>query len=54
MSLAWTTEEDIKLHGLDHSTVDVGSPDIVQIKPPDDAGDGEDSNIHGQVNVVHA
>ncbi len=56
MSLAWTTEEDTKLHGWAHSTGNVGSRGIVEIKPPDDAaGDGGRSNDgSGQVNVMHA
>ncbi len=56
MSLAWTTEEDTKLHGWARSTGNVGSCGIVEIKPPDyAAGDGGRSNDgSGQVNVMHA
>ncbi len=55
MSLIWTTEEDTKLHGWVHSTGNVGSRGVVEIKPPNDtAGDSGRSNDGGsQVSVIH-
>ncbi len=54
MSLAsWTTEESTKHHGWVRSTGNVGSRDIVDIRPFDDAGGGGESNDSGQVNVMH-
>ncbi len=53
MSLtSWTTEENTKHHDLVRSIGSVGSCDVVEIRPSDDAGGDEECNYNGQVNGI--